>query len=321
MSQKLRQLYLFSGDLTLVEEACESIIHEHIGSEKDEHNYVRMYADSEANPIQELNSFSMFASVKVVLYSHFELCSKDMLQRLTMYAESPNPAAVLIVAGEKFPFPLRGKTSPMVLFKNTMLQNGEVQKFNIKDIQLNKYISKRVNESGGKIDSQAVRRLSQFVGQDLAALNLEIQKLICFAGPNKSITLEDVERVGIFGAEEKVWNFTRALVQQNSNDALSALYRMLDQGEAAHRILGSITWELRKLTELQDAIIRGEPVPASWKRSYPSALSEAKKLVSTKPTNIPRILQSLVDTNRLFNSSKAGDRRHLESLVLKLCSR
>ena len=320
MSEPNHPIYLITGDPSLVEERVEELCQHFIGADRSPQSYVRLYADSTEDPIVEANSYSMFSPLKVVLYLHFESCAPALLPDLVHYASSPNPDNVLIIAGLKFPVPARGKKSPMVQLKAAIAKSGSVEDLNIKSLNLRNYISKKVKQQGGRIEPSAVSLLGQFSGHDLSILNLEIQKLICHAGDNKEITTADINAVGVFGAEEKIWHFTQAIVSKNPNDAMSALYRMLDNGEAPHRILGSVTWEFRKLSELQDSMKLRTALPASWSKTPSRALRNAQQLLQQKPVNISRILGALVSANRQFNSSKAGDRRHLEALVLKLCT-
>ena len=320
MTKSKHPIYLITGDQSLVDESVEEICTLFIGAERDPQNYTRLYADSAADPVVEANSFSMFSPLKVILYLHFEACSAERLPELVAYASSPNPANVLVLAGTKYPTPARGKNSPMSQLKAAIAQNGHVEELSVKKLNLRTYIQRRVSYLGGKIEPSAISLLSQFSGHDLAILNLEIQKLICHAGPQNAITTADINAVGIFGAEEKIWHFTQAIVSKNTNDAMSALYRMLDQGEAPHRILGSVIWEFRKLTELQDSILIRGPLPVSWSKAPPRALQSAQQLLKQQPIVISQTLKALVDANRQFNSSKAGDRRHLEALILRLCS-
>ena len=67
-------IYLITGDITLVEQRVQEICRSFIGNDPNEHNYSRLYADSESDPVAEANSFSMFSPVKVVLYLHFDQC-------------------------------------------------------------------------------------------------------------------------------------------------------------------------------------------------------------------------------------------------------
>lgn len=320
MPEQKHPIYLITGDPSLVEERIEELCQLFIGSDRSAQSYVRIYADSNEDPIIEANSYSMFSPLKVVLYLHFEACSPALLPDLIHYASSPNPDNVLIISGLKYPVPARGKKSPMVKLKSAVSASGSVEDLNIKSLNLRSYILRKVKQQGGRIEPSAVSLLGQFSGHDLSILNLEIQKLICHAGINAEITASDINAVGVFGAEEKIWHFTQAIVSKNSNDALSALYRMLDNGEAPHRILGSVTWEFRKLSELQDSMRLSTSMPASWSKTPVKALRKAQQLLNKKPVNISSILSALVSANRQFNSSKAGDRRHLEALVLKLCT-
>jgi DNA polymerase III delta subunit len=120
-----------------------------------------------------------------------------------------------------------------------------------------------------------------------------------------------------------VWDLTSGIATRRAGPALDALHRLLEDGEAPHKLLALILWQMRLVLRMAEMVrqgrsdeeirgelrLRGEVFTAlkrEMERSFPGAAA---------------LLGRLAEANRQMNSSRAGDRRALELLVLELCQR
>ena len=99
---------------------------------------------------------------------------------------------------------------------------------------------------------------------------------------------------------------------------MAAAHRMLEEGQASHRLLSTVTWQFRQILELQDDLRNNRPPGGTWSRAPSSKIQAAQRLLKQRPLSASRTLRSLTDANQAFNRSRAGDRRVFEALILEL---
>ena len=109
-----------------------------------------------------------------------------------------------------------------------------------------------------------------------------------------------------------------AIVSRNADKALATTHRLLEGGSAPHQLAHLIAWRMRKLIELQGVMRRGED---PWKAKLgmrSDSMRAAQAAIRAQPLSTARVLETLAAANEKMNSSRTGDRRVLEGLVLAL---
>ena len=147
----------------------------------------------------------------------------------------------------------------------------------------------------------------------------EIAKLACFA-EGKPLTDRDVEELTATISEASIWDLTDALILKDAGKAMGTLHKMMEEGRASHQILSTICWQVRQLLQLQESQRKKERLPKSWIRIPERKRQSALRILKKHPLEAHKIFSQLQRSNRLFNSSRAGDKRNLELRVLKLCT-
>ena len=98
------------------------------------------------------------------------------------------------------------------------------------------------------------------VGEDLSLLAAEVEKCAAYVGQagdkpgDKSAGVIDgkvVELMCAATAETEVWALTNGLIARDRDKTLGALHRLLEEGEAPHKLLSNVTWQIRQLLSLQ----------------------------------------------------------------------
>jgi DNA polymerase-3 subunit delta len=108
-------------------------------------------------------------------------------------------------------------------------------------------IGRRLRQAGKTLDYRAQEMLLARTSDDLRTVQQEIEKLLLFVGDHRAISEQDVENIVIDQGDAWIFDFTRALGDRNAAAALGYLARLLAQGEAALRILATLTSEIRRL--------------------------------------------------------------------------
>jgi DNA polymerase III subunit delta len=108
-------------------------------------------------------------------------------------------------------------------------------------------IGEQLRQAGKTLDYRAQETLLTRTGDDLRSVRQELEKLLLFVGDRSMISVQDVESVIIDQGEAWIFDLTRALGDRDATAALAHLARLLAQGEAALKILATLTSETRRL--------------------------------------------------------------------------
>jgi DNA polymerase III delta subunit len=156
------------------------------------------------------------------------------------------------------------------------------------------------------------------VGQDLGQIKNETEKVVAYVGEGDGAGIQDVEAVCCVVAEAVIWDLTDAIVSRNANVALAVAHRMLEMGESPHRLLAMVNWQMRQLITLQDCMHTGRSTRDAGLKMSGRKMDAARNMLHRRPIDAPRLLADLATANEGFNSSRAGDRRVFEGLLLRL---
>jgi len=202
------------------------------------------------------------------------------------------------------------------------------------------FISQRIRQTGKTIDFEAREMILRRCGDDLRAVQQELDKLVLYAGSAPAIRTRDVEAVFTDRGEGWVFDLTRAIADADAVAALSDLARLLAQGEHPLKLLATIAAEARKLLaarQLLDGELRGR-----WKPGMTYAQFE-QRVLGNRPPLITRnaygdffcfqraerftletlrfFLEEIADADLRIKSSGNQPRLVMESLILGICLR
>lgn len=148
------------------------------------------------------------------------------------YFSSPSPHTVMVIIfpGDIKPF------SDLVRFFSSLGKNIKIERlFPLKDGRLAKWITDRFREEGKSISEEAVQRLMELKGNDLALLEQESIKLAVFMGEEKSIGPEHVNEISGWGKSFLDWDFSDHLEAGNYRGSVLVLDRLLEK-EGLHPV-------------------------------------------------------------------------------------
>ena len=245
---------------------------------------------------------------------------KAVMEALLAYVQAPVDSTVLLVSGIKMPAAIGG-TDYGVRVVNQVKKTGVVCKLDADGIDPGSFARSRAKPWGASVDTAAVQKLLELGGNDLDVLAGNLELCCGFVGMGGRVTAEVVDEVCASTAEADVWRLTDAIVAQDANAALAELHRLLEGGEAPHRLMANIAWQLRQVLLVQDAQRRHLPDKESGVRMPPFKLRAVRERVERRPISPSAWLEALATAARRMNSSRAGDRRVIEAFVLGLVIR
>ncbi len=189
---------------------CDTII----GSlrKKDPH-LTQQHCDASAislsEVIDQLNSRSLFSSASVVVCDGLEKLKKSCWEPLLAYAESPSSFSYLILgfssAKNTADLCRKGK-------KELVALDLSEEKPWEKKARFQRYIIEYAVKEGKSLSPDAALYLLDHVGLDLSSLEQEMAKLVCYAGEDKAIVLNDVEQICTIEKTVSTWQLSEMIV-------------------------------------------------------------------------------------------------------------
>lgn len=131
--------------------------------------------------------------------------------------------------------------------------------------QLERWISQRTAALGGQMHPRAANALAINVGNDLAILEQEIQKLVLYKGitePVAQITAEDVGLLSPYAAESNIFDLVDAVGNRHGKRAAELLQKKLEEGAEPFLIFSMIVRQFRLLIQVKELAEAGLRPPA-----------------------------------------------------------
>lgn len=186
-----------------------------------------------------------------------------------------------------------------------------------------RWISQRVVEKGGNIQSGAVMLLSAYGGEELRLLDQEIEKLLTYAG-DRPITEADVHQLVPAAAESNIFAMVDALGQRDGQQAITRLHELMEAGESPIYLLYMITRQFRIITQVKELAGQGLHQAAIQSRLglhrfvAQKALAQARNFSLGQLSNIYR---KILETDEAIKTGRLQPELALDILVAELVAR
>jgi DNA polymerase-3 subunit delta len=203
-------------------------------------------------------------------------------------------------------------------------QRGYVKRFERPDTKaLPRWIRRRVQKHGGRVEPRAIHYLAAVVGPDLRLLDQEIMKLVTYTNAQRPITESDVERLVPYSQDAVIFDLVDALGQRDGRTAAEMLHRLLEEGEHPLGLLGMIVRQFRLLVQVKELKARGfssreiarelkiHPFPAS--KLYHQA-------THFTPAQLEKVYRHLSETDVEIKTGKIESELALDLLVAGLAA-
>lgn len=203
---------------------------------------------------------------------------------------------------------------------------------------LNEFINRRLQPAGKTLEPRARDMILARAGEDLRALDRELEKLFLYAGDRRTIGAAEVQMIVVDQGEGWIFDLIRAVAERNPVAALSHLARLTAQGEHPLRLLATLAAEMRRLLAARQ-LIEGE-LRTVWKRgmSYQQfqqqVLPQGTALLTRNAyadymcferacqfslVELRTAMEAIFDTDLRLKSSGGDPRLVMERLLLGMC--
>jgi|TARA_B100001964_G_C14182938_1_gene577157 DNA polymerase-3 subunit delta len=275
--------------------------------------------------IGSVKTLSFLGGTKLVIVRNLhEVLSnqKDLeelnLQALIDYAKTPLAEACLVITADKVDRRLK-------LIKTlTELKSAvccEAPQNDAEKKRLWPWVQARAKESGYSISKNAAESLVNRAGDRPGILVQELEKLLVYAGKNKSISESDITEVIGETKQEIVWDLNEALMGKQTERALKLLHNQLDHGVAPEQILGAISNQFRTVWEVKNYQEQRHPANQIAKKMGAHPFPVQKALKHTQKLSVQQLRRCHAELVQADRSLKSTSHRAevMEALILNLC--
>lgn len=263
----------------------------------------------------------MMADLRLVVVKDLETGTDTFFEELLRYLQTPSPSTLLVLAGTGFPAVKKGGKAWATHIQKAVAPVGEVTKLTTPDP--GSWAQAAARERGVGLGASEARLLVELVGADLGRLEQEVEKLSLLLEPGQAVTAAVIQGATAPQAEAVVWELTSGVAARDPRRALAALHQLLEEGEAPHKLMALVLWQLRQVLRGLEMLRHGrtEDEVRSTLKLRGDVVAALRREMAGQPAGAAELLRRCAQAALAMNSTKAGDRASLEGLVLQLTRR
>lgn len=218
-SGKMRPVYLLEGEEDFfIDRISNFIEHDLLTETEKEFNLTVFYGrDAEwASVLNACRRYPVFSERQVVIIK--EAQQMKTLPKLESYLEKPLESTALVVVYRQ------GKLDGRTSFKKLIDKKGvSLTTKKLYDDKIPGWIKTYSEASGHDITPKAAILLADFIGNDLARISNEIDKLLLNVAAGKKIDEDDIEKYVGISKEYNVFEFQKAVSSKDFSRAIRIL--------------------------------------------------------------------------------------------------
>ena len=242
---------------------------------------------------------------------------KGDAEGLESYLDDPTPGVALVLVAPK---PDKRRTAWKRIFEKARIAKTEP----LKGAALRGRVAAEIRKRRVAISEEGVEELLERVGQELRRLMGELEKLEAFGQGEKPLSAEDVAAVLGRGMAQPLYKLGDAIVARSPGEALRLAEGLLEDGEDAVKLLGTLHRSLRQVRGVlalrearasRDEMVRRLKLPPNMAFKL-QGLAEASKRWSE--AELASALRALALADRRMKTG-ANPRVALAAAVVSAC--
>lgn len=310
--------FLFGEEPYLLNQSLERFKYSVLSEGAIDFNYSLFYAsDADVSVVRDaVETLPMMAPRRlVILKESQELTDKEWVELEPLIENAVDSTVFVILASrvDKRKKPIR-----------SLLEKAECVEFKKPyENQIPSWINYIAQSLGLTISNDAIHLLHKLVGHHLTEIEGELKKLGEFVEGQRRIEINDVRQIVSRSKEENVFDFTKAIGENDRVKALEHLVHLLDQGQNEIGIVSLVARHVRILLTVKKGMDEGlhgaklahyAQVPPYFLETY---IDQARRWTAKK---LEQTLVVLSETDKALKSSPLSSHIWLENMVLKTCS-
>lgn len=200
----------------------------------------------------ELSSYSLFEKKRLVIVEEAEGMGADCEGVVTRFAEGGwGDIFLFLIATTSL-----GKIGKIVEKKGALFDLSEEKSWE-SEKRLLLTVMRRSKESGIGLATGVAKELVALARGDEGVLWHEFEKLVTFAHPRKTITIQDLSLLCAWGHQETLWQCADALFESDAPQAYRSALALFEEGVSLFALLAYLRGQLRILFEIEGPYVQG----------------------------------------------------------------
>lgn len=192
-----------------------------------------------------VTAFPLGSEKKLVILKDFEKV-KDK-KKLTAYIKSPADFTLLIIIQNGEVSNAEAEPYFSLFSKGFLFEAKE-----LKEKALISWVESYCAEKGKHISTENAALLVDTVGDNRALVEMQIQKMFTFLGPEKEVTFEIIKDLATNLKEYTIFDLQNALGKKDKKEALKISYNLLEKGSELIGILAMLTRYFTGLAQIPE---------------------------------------------------------------------
>ena len=304
-------------DSYLAEQVVEKIVSAAVGTDRaDAVEVLRGDETGWGRVVEAARTGSLFAPRRAVVVRGADALKGEGAE-MQAYLEAPAPDVAVVLVAARMD---KRKAVWKAISERPSVTVAEP----LKEGALRRRVADEVRQRKLRVSDDGIAELVERVGPDLRRLMGELEKLEAFAGAGDTLTAEEVAAVLGRGRARPLYKLGDALAERRAADALNFMEELLDEGEDALRILGTLHRSLRQVRGalgLKTARASREQMLSALKLNGPFAFKLNGLLDAAAGWSDPELGRALAALERADARVKSGSepRSTLTSAVMEAC--
>lgn len=315
---RLSPLYfIFGEEPYLLRQSLERFKYSVIDPETMDFNFNQYHAgDADISHVRDsVELLPMMAPRRLVILREAQELSDREWAELEPVFQTPVESTVFVIMASRVD--KRKKSVRLLLDKADAIEFKKPY-----DNQIPSWIRYIATSLELEISDEAVHLLHKLTGHHLIEIETELRKLGDFVGERRKIEVQDVAAAVSRTKEENVFDFARAIGENDRVKALEQLVSLMDQGQSEIGIVALVARHIRLLMTIKRGLEEGlyGGKLANYAQVPPYFLDQY--LAQAKLWNTKKLEQTLVvlsETDRALKSSPLSSHIWLENMILKTC--
>ena len=225
-----------------------------------------------ADFLAESRAATLWGPGQLLILRRVDTYPADQLKAITGYLDRPAPRAWVVLLAEG----LKARdVEKHAVWGRLAREDAALGFHRLREGDLYQWLTREARNLGKNLALAAAQRLVEMVGDNLAELSQELEKLALYAGPENALTPALVTQLASHSRTYNIFALVEALGTPGFHQRLTSLGQLMDLGEAPAKILGMLARQVRILIRVKEGAGAN---PAELARSLDVPQGEVKSL-------------------------------------------
>lgn len=202
-----------------------------------------------ADFLAESRSATLWGPGQLLILRRVETYPAARLKALTAYLDHPAPRAWVVFLAEGLK---AREVENHAVWGRMYREEAALGFYRLREGELYQWLSREARLQGKNLTLAAAQRLVEIVGDNLAELSQELEKLALFSGADHTLTPALVTQLASHSRSYNIFALVEALGEPGFHRRLASLGQLLDLGEHPAKILGMLAWQVRILIRVKE---------------------------------------------------------------------